>query len=277
MRTLTLGFLNCPEVPPHELVTLAADAGFESVGIRITGRRVGDPYTPVIGNPAAIADIKARLRDTGVRLSNVSAYHLYPDVSLRELGPLVDTTRELGARAIVVSCYDADHARFCDTVAAYADVAAQAGLRLAFELVPFSQAKTLGEVVKIIRTVARDNFGILVDPLHIVRSGAKPEDLRGLPRDWFVFAQLCDAPRDKPAGLDLPSEARTGRLGPGEGELPIAAILDALPPDLEIECEFPTVANLELPPLARARQIREVALRYLAHYDRAHRARNPVS
>jgi len=85
MRTLTLGFLNCPEVPPHELVTLAADAGFESVGIRITGRRVGDPYTPVIGNPSAIADIKARLRDTGVGLSNVSAYHLYPDVSLRAL------------------------------------------------------------------------------------------------------------------------------------------------------------------------------------------------
>lgn len=274
MRTLTLGFLNCPEVPPHDLVTLAAEAGFESVGIRITGRRVGDPYTPVIGNPAAIADIKARLRDSGVRLSNVSAYHLYPEVSLRELTPLVDTTRELGARAIVVSCYDPDHARFCDTVGAYADVAAQAGLRLAFELVPFSQAKTLGEVVHIVRTVARGNFGVLIDPLHLARSGGKPDDLRGLPRDGVVFAQLCDAPRDKPAGLDLPGEARTGRLDPGAGELPLADILDALPRDLEIECEFPTVANLKLPPLARARQIREVAQRYLLQYDRARHARD---
>jgi sugar phosphate isomerase/epimerase len=277
MRTLTLGFLNCSEVPPHELVSLAGEAGFESVGIRITGRRVGDPYTPVIGNPAAIADIRTRLRDSGVRLSNVSAYHLYPDVSLRELAPLVDTAHELGARAIVASCYDPDHARFCDTVAAYADVAAQAGLRLAFELVPFSQAKTLGEVVSIVRTVARDNFGILVDPLHIVRSGAAPDELRGLPREWFVFAQLCDAPRHKPVGLDLPGEARTGRLDPGEGQLPIADILDALPPDLEIECEFPTVANLQLPPPARARQIREVAQRYLAQYDRARRSRSPSS
>lgn len=50
MRRLTLGFLNCAEVARQDLVSVAADAGFESVGIRITGRRIGDPYAEVIGN-----------------------------------------------------------------------------------------------------------------------------------------------------------------------------------------------------------------------------------
>src|SRR5690349_7990062 len=100
MRKLTLGFLNCPELGPAELVTTAVEAGFDSVGIRIAGRRVTDPYTQVIGNPGAIAEIRARLRDGGARLSNVSAYHLYPDVTLRELVPLVDTVAELGGEMI---------------------------------------------------------------------------------------------------------------------------------------------------------------------------------
>jgi len=267
MRKLTLGFLNCPELGPAELVTTAVEAGFDSVGIRIAGRRVTDPYTQVIGNPGAIAEIRARLRDGGARLSNVSAYHLYPDVTLRELVPLVDTVAELGGEMILCSCYDPVRSRFCQTLADYADAAARRGVRLGLEFVPFSEAKRLADAIAIVEAVDKPNFGMVIDPLHLARSGGHPEELRGLPAARLCFAQLCDAPREKPPDVDLATEARTMRLDPGTGALPIGSMLDALPADLELECEFPTAVNRSLPPLARARAIQASAVNYLAAYD----------
>jgi len=276
MRPLTLGFLNCPDVGPLELVDIAADAGFASVGLRITGRRLGDPYASVIGAPAAIDAIRGRLDARKVRLSNLSAYHLYPDVGLRELAPLVDTVAALRGEMILVSCYDADRARFCATVRSYADAAAEHGLRLAIEFVPFSQAKSLADARAIVEAVDRDNFGMIVDPLHLARSGGRPADVATIPPDRWFFAQLCDGLAQTPAGVDLATEARTLRLDPGTGALRMAEILDALPPDLELECEFPTATNLALPPAERARSIRDASERFLRDYGRAQAPRTTL-
>jgi len=268
MRWLTLGFLNCAEIAPLELVDVAANAGFASVGIRITGRRLGDPYTPVIGNADAIAEIGARLRERRLRLSNVSAWHLYPEVGIRELTSLVETVARLNGEMILLSCYDADRARFCATVRSYAELAAAHGLKLAFEFVPFSQGRSLDDALDIARAVDRENFGLVIDPLHLARSGSRPEDLAKVPRELFAFAQLCDGPREKPPEVDLATEARTMRLDPGTGGLRMREILDALPKDVELECEFPTTRNLALAPAERARQIRAAAEGFLAEYDR---------
>lgn len=267
MRTLTLGFLNCADVTPHDLVDVAAQAGFDSVGLRITGRKVGDPYTRVIGHPDAIADIVARLARHAMRLSNLSAYHLYPDVTLRELVPLLDTAQALGTDTLLASCYDGDRARFCRMLASYADAAAERGLRLALEFVPFSRARSLADALDIVGTVDRENVGLVIDPLHLARSGGSPEDLRRVPAEWFFFGQLCDAARERPEDTDLVTEARLLRREPGAGALPLREILDALPAELELECEFPTAQNMKLPPVARATGIRASALRYLAAYD----------
>jgi sugar phosphate isomerase/epimerase len=267
VRTLTLGFLNCPEATPLALVDIAADAGFTSVGLRITGRRVGDPYTEVIGNAGMIADIRERLRDRGVALSNISAYHLYPDVGLRELVPLLETVRALGSTTALCSCYDTDHARFARMLSGYADAAAALDIRLAFEFVPFSEAKSLEAAIGIVRRVDRPNVGLVIDPLHLARSDGRPEDLRSVPPERFFFAQLCDAPAERPAGVELATEARMQRLDPGTAGLRMADVLRELPPGLELECEFPTLANLRLPPPQRARVIHDAAERFLQRYD----------
>lgn len=267
MRTLTLGFLNCAEVDPLALVDVAADAEFDSVGLRITGRRLSDAFRPIVSDARALAEIRDRARDRGVRISNISAYHFYPEVGREHLEPLVDATAAIGAEMILVSCYDADHARFVDKLGWLSDVAAARGIRLFLEFVPFGLAKSLPVALDIVRRVAKPNFGMIVDPLHLARSGGVPRDMRSVPADRIFFAQLCDAHRTTPQGMDLPTEARTGRLDPGEGALPMGELLDELPKDLELECEFPTVANLRLPPLERARDIRAAALRFLDRYD----------
>lgn len=265
-RILTLGFLNCPEIPPRELVEVAARAGFRSVGIRITGRRVGDPYAEIVGNSRAIAAIREEADAHAIRLSNISAYHLYPDVTLREVVPVLDAAQALQADLLVISCYDADYERFCTMLRGYADAAAQRAVRLAIEFVPFSKAPTLDHALRIVDRVGRDNLGLVIDPLHLARSGGQPNDLARIPANRFFLAQLCDAWTKCPEGVDLATEARTLRLPPGQGALPVDEVLDALPAHLELECEFPTEENLRLDPEQRARRIYQEATGYLTRY-----------
>jgi sugar phosphate isomerase/epimerase len=73
----------------------------------------------------------------------------------------------------------------------------------------------------------------------------------------FHYAQVCDAGPDMPAPTDTPAlirEARTGRLLPGEGVLPVADIVKALPADLPLAIEAPCRATAGLPAIERARR-----------------------
>jgi sugar phosphate isomerase/epimerase len=76
-------------------------------------------------------------------------------------------------------------------------------------------------------------------------------------RALLRYAQICDAGPDMPAPTDTPSlirEARTGRLLPGEGVLPLAELVAALPPDVPLAIEAPCRATAELPALERAKR-----------------------
>ena len=53
---------------------------------------------------------------------------------------------------------------------------------------------------------------------------------------------------------ELRRESRTARLLPGEGELPLDALLDALPPDVAISVEAPSARDAHLPAAERARR-----------------------
>jgi sugar phosphate isomerase/epimerase len=53
-------------------------------------------------------------------------------------------------------------------------------------------------------------------------------------------AQLCDARPERPVGDDaIIREARSGRLPPGKGALPLCDLLDALPDGVALSVEVP--------------------------------------
>lgn len=264
MRRLVLGWLNGPDVAPREMVGVAAAGGFDAVGLRITGRKPGDGLPTLVGDRPAIADTRKRADDAGVLIHNVSAYHLYPEIALPDVEPVLDAAHGLGARLLVIGCYDADHVRFASRLAEIGDAAMSRDVRLALEFVPFSACKTLADAGAIVGAVARPNVGLVIDPLHLARSGGAPDDLRSVAPQSVFFLQLCDAPAATPAGVDLPTEARRMRLDPGDGVLPLAELFRAARPDIDVECEFPTARNLTLPPDERARAIRAAAVRFFA-------------
>ena len=267
MTIRSLGYLTL-DCGPLETIDAAAAAGFRSVGIRITGRRIADPFTPVLGHPAVVRQIRQRLDDTGIRLSNVSAYHFFPDVTNTHLQQVMDTVAELGADIVVANSYDPTESAFIDKLGSYCGMARAHGIKVAVEFMRYSAVKTLFDTSRIIGKVSTDNLGMLVDALHLDRSGGTPADVAAVDPRHIVFAQLCDA--KAMAGpmteTELRHEARTGRLFPGDGSLPLGAFLNALPPGIEIEYEVPRPDLGQLNHTERAK----VALSVFEHYMHAH-------
>jgi sugar phosphate isomerase/epimerase len=269
MPHLTLGWLTLMNASPEEVLSAAAAAEFKSVSIRVTGRRIGEPYAPITSDRKTLREVRQRLDDSGLRLSNTSAYHLSPEVTLDDLRPAVEATVELGARVMVATCADPDHGRWVDFMSRYCDVAHAAGITLALEAVPFSQAKTIDVAYDLVRRTGAPNFGLLIDALHLSRSGGKPADIAKVDPQRIVFVQLCDAVADSPPHEGLAHEARTGRLYPGEGVLPLYEFLDALPAGIEIECEAPRSDYAGLSHAEQARRAGVATQAFLNTYARS--------
>lgn len=267
MAYLTLGYLTL-DAPPVDTIEAAANSGFRSVGIRITGRRVADPYTQVVGNPATIREIRTKLRETGLRLSNVSAYHFYPDVSADDLSRVLDAASELGTGIIVANSYIEDADRFLELFVPYAAVAGARGIRIAIEFMRYSAIKSLAEADRLMLSSGQASAGLLIDPLHLARAGETASAIAKVPPERIIFCQLCDAPAltATPSLDELRHEARTGRLHPGEGNLPLYDFLDALPADVEIEVEVPRPETKHLPLAERAKVARARAMEFLDGY-----------
>ncbi len=272
MRCLTLGYLTFADLSPLDLIEVAARAGFRSVGLRLTGRYKTDRHVAVLGHAAAVAELRRRLRVHGMRLSNISAYYLTPDITIADLEPIVDLAAELEATLIIANRHDPHEERYLDLMRAYCEKAQAAGLRLAVEVMRYSETKSLSQGLAAIASVGADNFGLVADALHLARAGDSPAALRAAPAERIFLAQLCDAKNPAPATLEgLIAEARGGRFNPGEGDLPLYDFLDALPDDIEIECEVPRADASGHAPLARAHEIQAACRSYLERYRLARR------
>jgi nucleoid-associated protein YgaU len=78
------------------------------------------------------------------------------------------------------------------------------------------------------------------------------------------YAPLCDAPLRSPVSIDDKTiEARTARLLPGLGQLPLTDLLAHLPANITLAVEAPTVALLDLPFNEQARIVRDQTIRFL--------------
>ena len=209
-------------------------------------------------------------------LPGVSAYQFYPDVTWEQVAPVIEATHALGAPTIVANGFDPDLERFSAMFARYCEAASAAGIRVALEFLPYSGVRTLDAAMHVIANSGADNAGVLLDALHLERSGGTPRDIARIPAKRIAFAQLCDAKRMSGPRSDeaLLQEARTARLPAGEGELPLFDFLDALPPGLEIEYEVARADLAERSPLEKALFAAADAARFMERYE-AHRAGGP--
>jgi sugar phosphate isomerase/epimerase len=251
MIALSLAHLTVLDVAPPALFDLAAEAGFQNVGIRVLPAVPGAISYPL--NRANLVEWRRRLAEAGVGVHDIEFIPLTPDVRVTDHAQTLALAAELGAKRLNVSGDDADSDRLVANFSALCDLAATVGIGVDLEFMRFRIVGTLQQALDVVARAGRPNGRLLIDVLHLHRSGGTAPMLAEVPSSALGSVQLCDAPRKGPTDAGLADEARQGRLFPGEGELPLAALMDALPRDICVGVEVPTgSSHPELAPAQRA-------------------------
>lgn len=256
MLSLAAGVL--PDHTPQTTARAAAIAGFDATGIWVDR----DTWTD-----ATTRELKAILAGEGLPALDAEVVWLMPGDADDDHRRVVDIARALDApNVLVVSSHPDDSA----TAAKLRLLCEHGGgdVRIALEFALFTEVKSIAQAAAIVRAVDHPAQAMLIDPLHLARSGGTPADVAALPREWFPYAQFCDAgpltfdTADRGAIIE---EAVDRRLHVGEGELPLADLLDALPAGLPLSIELRSKALREgwPDPVERARAVLDPTRRFL--------------
>ncbi len=253
-RLVSLAAGTVLDVDPPTAVEVAAGAGFDAVGIWF------DVATWTSATTAAVRK--------GVEATGIGVLDLEPVILGRGADPgdaAVDVAAEIGARHVLVASGPADRGTVVDRFAHLCARAAPAGVVIVLEFLPIFTVASLADAVGIVEEVGHPAGAVLVDTLHLSRSGGQPDDLRAVPSRLLPYLQVADAPEEPPDRDQLRDEALHGRLLPGDGALPLAATLVAVP-DVPLSLEIRSATLMASHPEAteRARAVLAATRRLLA-------------
>ncbi len=250
------------DMGPLPFVEMAARIGYAAVGLRLHPAFPGSPFYEIPPGSPLMRSMLGALKACGVTVYDIEFVVINAAFDPIGLKPVLDSAAGLGAKRLSVCGDDPEQARLVDKFAAVCDLAASAGMGVDIENMPWRRIGTLQAAVDLVQRAGRSNAGVLVDALHVSRSGGDPEDLRALPRHVIRSAQLCDASAVRPTTTEeLIKEARGGRLLPGEGSLPLGRLLAELPDHAVLSVEVP---NPGLPPEIHAQRAFDATRRLLS-------------
>jgi sugar phosphate isomerase/epimerase len=246
-RVKGLEHLTLLGLAPPEFVSVAATAGFGAVGLRVSPAAPGEKPWPMRPGSAMLAGTVRRCAQAGVEVLGVEAIRLGPRPT--DCGPVLEAAAELGARYVNAVCEDPDLDRLSDHFGELVGAAQPFGVRPVIEFMAYRSVRTLADAAAI--AARSGGGGILVDALHVWRCGVSLHELAGLEAGLVAYLQLCDAPLAPPP--DEVAEARTRRLLPGAGELPLGGLLSAVPGTVPVAVEAPHPAGRREPAAYAAR------------------------
>jgi len=268
MNPLALCHFTLVEAEPPAFVDIAAEAGFTAVSLMLQFPRSYGPGFPMAGDTRMRRETRRRLDATGVTLFDAATCRLEPGTAVGDFLAMVESAAYLGAQRVDVNGNDPDAARLTDQFAALCALCAEHGLGVGLEFMMSTQVKTLGDALALIERSGADNAAVTVDALHLARSGGSPRDVAALDRAQISYVQLCDGPA-QPPGQGYAREAAAGRMLPGEGELPLRALVDAVGPEVVLGVEAPSrrLAEQGVPAAVYAAQAMDSVLRLLSPPD----------
>lgn len=240
-------------LPPVEHVRLAAELGcaYISTGLGNVPWKLADfPEWSLRDDAGLRRETRAAMRDTGVSISLGEGFAIRPGRQARNMAGDLDLMAELGAPRVSTVGIDTDLPRVLDEIAVLAALAAERNLRLLVEFAPPHAIDGLQQALAAARH-AGEGVGVVIDAMHFFRCGNRVEELAGVEQGLIAYCQLCDVPLPD-GGTDYMEEACFERLAPGEGELPLAELLAALPADVPVGVEVPNRAACGSPAELRA-------------------------
>jgi sugar phosphate isomerase/epimerase len=257
-------------LPPVAFVNLAADLGLRYIGITLSAMPNPYGYEPfsLLEDPALRRETVAALGDRGVTVALGDGFVLREGGDLRDRARELDVMAELGAERVNTVTFDPDQSRTVDQIGALAEMAAATGLETTLEFAPGLSVDNLAAALDVVRAVGRPDLRLLIDTMHLVRSGSGAAELAALDPGLIGYVQLSDAP----LVASLPNymeESCFQRMVPGTGELPLLGILAALPRQVVIGLEVPlrSEADAGVGPHARLDRCVSAAAGLLARLD----------
>ncbi len=247
MSRLGIELLSVFGMPPVAHVKLAAELGCSHISTGLTPV----PFNPQGYRSWSLRDdaelrreLKSVMRQCGVVIGSGEGFTVRPGQDLRDKQSDFDLMAELGAERVGGVSMEPDLERTKDQFALLAEYAQQRGMSATMEFAPPHPVGNLAAALAVIKHVNKPNFQLVVDAMHFFRSGGSVDELAALDASYIGYAQLCDVPL-KPLIADYMQEAMFNRLVPGEGELPLAEFVRALPRNVPVGLEIPMRAQAE--------------------------------
>jgi sugar phosphate isomerase/epimerase len=206
-----------PETSLPDRVRAAAAGGFSGIGLRPRDR------AEALAGGLSDADARAVLSDHGVALVELEVHRGWgltgePAEEARaaeqrfyELADAYGGGRHMMAVGEIEGELDDVAERF----AGLCDRAAEHGLAVAIEFLPWTSIPDAGVAWDIVRLAGRGNGGVLVDTWHHFRGAADDDLIRAIPPDRIICVQFDDADAEI-VGTMLEDTIHRRRL-PGDG------------------------------------------------------------
>jgi sugar phosphate isomerase/epimerase len=248
-----------PEFGPVDTIRAAAAGGFDAVGLWIE---------PAGWTAPLFRDVRAALADTRLPLLDVEVIWLKPDSAMEDHRRTIDIGAALGAANVLCVSSEPDPGATAARLAELCRHAEGSGMRVALEFGVFTEVKDLAAALAILDRVGHPQRALLLDPIHVDRSGTPFDALAAIDPALLPYAQICDAPAERPDPSDFDAviiDAIDLREQCGDGVLPLDIFHRALPPGLPLSVELRSKALRDGYPDAglRARAVAEATRRWL--------------
>jgi sugar phosphate isomerase/epimerase len=251
MGRLGIEMLSVFGMPPIEYVHLTADLGCRYITTGLVGfaplTNSGYPPFSLRDDHRLRREFLAAMDDRGVSISLGEGLLIAPGIDVRSYAADLDIMAALRIPRINTVSLEPDRARSFDELAVLTASAAERNIMTCIEPVVGLSIADLPTALAAVEYVDREEISLLIDTMHVARFGATADDLRRLPAHLTGYVQLCDTTL-RPTMKNIKNyaeEAMYERLGPGEGELPLADMLAALPDDCVVGLEVPMRSRAE--------------------------------
>jgi sugar phosphate isomerase/epimerase len=236
---LSLHHLTVLDASVEQLITIAGEVGCAHVCLfTYVPEQARGLYPQVM--QAQLPMLRDYLAAHRVSVCNLEVFPLDVDNEFARFSEALNIGAALGATRATVHIHNAGHRAAVQRFGDFCDVAADYGISAGLEFNAFSAVCDSHEAAAIVRGAARPNGALVLDMLHLFRSGGVAADVAEI-SDIVTYAQLCDGPTDQQMEARW-HEAIRERLAPGEGAFPITEVLAHLRPGTVIDVEVPQTA-----------------------------------
>jgi sugar phosphate isomerase/epimerase len=245
-----------------DLIDAAAAAQVDAIAMVTVMTHVAEPTT-LTTDAALRREVKTRLRAHGITVVAAEAFGLHPNFALEDFEGVIEASADLGAAEVLTVILDPDLSRAAANLRQLSDRCCDFGVTVSVEFVPLTPVPSLGGAARFLDDLDCPDIGIVVDPLHLDRSGSMPAEMATVAAQRFHYAHFCDAVAEHPQSPEGIRAERIDRRYPGDGGLPLHRFLDELPPAARLVVEAPFAQEASLPAVDRAVHAITATRRYL--------------